>query len=169
MSTSQALRDTAAFLLAQAAILEGGQPPAGFKMDDKSTWWPALLAQFDAEKLPHAWRDWGTDTPLPELAGNNAPMPRCLDTHRALWEAAQRGDPIREGGPNIKVGDVAGWPGPDNKPFRIQQYQKLGTEAVYKAIAWLDSESPHGLAWKVSPAVAPTYPKDPPALNPVSL
>lgn len=161
-------RAAIAFHQAEIDKLSGIPVASGFDPADWRTWWPSMLAQFADESKPHPWRDFGKDTPLPELAGNNAPMPRCYDTHRGLWEAAQRGDPIRDGGPNIKTAGVAGWPGPDGKAFRITDYQRKGTEAVYDAIAWLDSESPHGLAWKASPAIAPTYPKDSPAMNPVS-
>jgi len=160
-------RAAIAFHQSEIDKLTGVPAPSGFDPTNWRTWWPAMIEQFKNDERPHPWVDWAPGV-LPDQAGNNAPMPRCFDTHRGLWEAAQRGDPIREGGPNIKTGNVAGWPGPDGKAFRIADYQRQGTEAVYDAIAWLDSESPHGLAWKASPAVAPTYPKDAPALHPTS-
>ncbi len=83
MSTSQALRDTAAYLLAQAAIMDGKPLPAGFDMNDKSTWWPAMIAQFDAEALPHAWRDW-TSGMLPSDAGDNDNSPEMDELLRAF-------------------------------------------------------------------------------------
>jgi hypothetical protein len=105
---------------------------------------------------------------LPDQSGNKAPMPRCFDTHRIIWEAAQRGDPVAEGRPPVAVEGINGWPGPDGKAFRIAEYQRLGTQAVLDAINWLDSESPECAAWKASPAVAPFLPKSPPAMFPLS-
>lgn len=105
---------------------------------------------------------------LPEQVGNKAPMPRCFDTHRIIWEAAQRGDPVGEGRPPVTVEGINGWPGQDGKAFRMGDYQRLGTQAVLDAINWLWNESPEGEAWKASPAVAPFLPKSPPAMFPLS-
>lgn len=126
---------------------------------------PAVPGQAP-NNVPGGWVPLGGV--LPEQVGNKAPMPRCFDTHRMIWEAAQRGDPTTEGGAGITVNGLVGWPGPDGKAFRIGDYQRLGTQAVLDAINWLDSESPECAAWKASPAVAPFLPKSPPAMFPLS-
>lgn len=115
---------------------------------------------------PGGWTSFGGV--LPDQVGNKAPMPRCFDTHRIVWEAAQRGDPTVDGGAGITVNGIVGWPGPDGKAFRIAEYQKLGTQAVFDAITWLDNESPECADWKKSPAVVPFLPKFPPAMFPLS-
>lgn len=116
---------------------------------------------------PGMWVPFGPGV-MPDQAGNKAPMPRCFDTHRIIWEAAQRGDPVGEGRPPVTVEGINGWPGPDGKAFRMGDYQRLGTQAVLDAINWLWNESPEGEAWKASPAVAPFLPKSPPAMFPLS-
>ncbi len=160
-------RAAIAFHQAEIDKLTGVPAPSGFDPNDWKTWWPAMLVQYANEGKPHPWVDWAPGV-LPEHAGNKAPMPRCFDTHRIIWEAAQRGDPVAEGRPPVAVEGINGWPGPDGKAFRIAEYQRLGTQAVLDAINWLDSESPECAAWKASPAVAPFLPKSPPAMFPLS-
>jgi len=89
MSNSQALRDTAAFLLAQANLMDGIQPPSGFNMNDKASWWPSMREQFRNDEKPHAWRDWGTDTPLPDQAGDNEPESPLYESHKTFWRAME--------------------------------------------------------------------------------
>ena len=120
-----------------------------------------------AQNQPGMWVPFGPGT-LPDQVGNKAPMPRCFDTHRIIWEAAQRGDPVAEGRPPVTVEGINGWPGPDGKAFRMGDYQRLGTQAVLDAVNWLWNESPEGEAWKVSPAVVPFLPKSAPAMFPLS-
>jgi len=105
---------------------------------------------------------------LPEQVGNQAPMPRCFDTHRVIWTAAERGDPTIEGGPPLFVDGISGWPGPDGKAFRMGNYQRKGTQAVFDVINWFDSQSPECRAWKLCEGVAPFLPRVAPAMYPLS-
>lgn len=67
MSTPQALRDTAAYLLAQAAMMEGNPVPSGFDLNNKDTWWPAMREQFRKDDLPHTWREAGPGVPINDV------------------------------------------------------------------------------------------------------
>ena len=142
------LRDAAAVLLAKAAELDGGQPPSGFDMNDKSTWWPAMLKQFERDGQPHAYVPWGPGV-LPDQAGTGEAPPRGYDTHRMMWEAAQRGDPVTQGGQQIPTNGIPGWPDRNGRPFRMQAYQQLGSEAVAQALVDLFF-SPTAQAWLAS-------------------
>ena len=126
---------------------------------------PAVPVQAP-NNLPSGWVPFGGV--LPEQVGNKAPMPRCFDTHRIIWEAAQRGDALTEGGPAVFTDGLVGWPGPDGKAFRIGDWQKLGTQAVFDVITWFDAESPECAEWKKSATVAPFLPKSSPAMFPLS-
>lgn len=153
------LRDAAAVLLAKAAELDGGQLPSGFDMNDKSTWWPAMLKQFERDGQPHAYVPWGTGV-LSDQAGTGEKPPASWESHKLMWEAAQRGDPVTPGGPNIFTNGLPGWPvtGDDGavKPFRIFDYTPLGPEAIHAAIARL-YVSPAAQAWLAS--VGDTWPQ----------
>lgn len=145
---SAALRQAAGALLALADQLEGKvqSTQAMTTYNGQSVTvqeaYAAMTVEFANRLKPHELRVWGTDTPLPEDAGNNLGVPRAYDTHKALWLAAQRGDPLKAGGPPVQTGGVNGWPGPDGKAFRIEDYQKKGPQAVLDAIVWLLANSP---------------------------
>ena len=148
------LRDAAAVLLAKAMELDGGQLPSGFDMNNKDTWWPAMLKQFENDSKPHAYVPWGTGV-LPEQSGTNEPVPASYESHKIMWEAAMRGDPVTPGGPNILTNGIPGWPDANGRPFRIFDHLPLGPEAIHAAIAHL-YVSPTGQAWLAS--VGDTWP-----------
>lgn len=164
MSTkAAALRTCIAVLTAQLAIEEG--KPA-------NTYLGQILPQFDTDEAerqrleqiansekPHAYVAPGIGV-LRDQAGTNEGAPRSFVTHRAIIDAAERGDPVIEGGERIFTNGQGGWPGPDGKVFRMDDYKEKGPEAMHKATEWLWTESPHGTAWKTSPAVQAQLPRN---------
>lgn len=116
------------------------------------------LAEIADSEKPHAYVAPGIGV-LHDQAGTGEGAPRSFVTHAALWDAAERGDPVREGGERIFVGGVGAWPGPDGKPFRMDDYKPRGPVAMHRVIEWLWTQSPYGTAWKLSPAVQGQLPK----------
>lgn len=135
--SSQALREAAAFLLAQAEIADGKPLQAGFDMNDKSTWWPSMLAQFKNDALPHEWREWVSGM-LPSEVGDNDPTPDWVTKFRTFTDAATRegwkdSDGDRFFLPNVKrKAGVGGWPTVWNEVMRL----------------WF---SPEGVKWRSDP------------------
>lgn len=144
----QSLLDTAAYLVNQAAILSGTPQLSDFDPNNKATWWPAMVEQARNNRLPHDWVNWGPGV-LPDQAGNNLGVPRSYDTHKALWRAAQSGEPLTPGGADVYTLGVKGWPDALDRPFRIETFQKDGPKAVNQAIKDLMA-SPCGIAWMAS-------------------
>ncbi len=155
MTTAEYLKNTAAYLLSEAAKLEGKPLPSAFDVNNPATWWPAMLAQFENEAKPHAYVQWQSGV-LPEQAGTGEDPPRSYDTHRMLWEAAQRGDPTTMGGVRIRTGGNWGWPDARGEAFRIFDHIPNGPDAVHEAIEQL-FYSPVGRAWTAS--MVGQYPK----------
>lgn len=166
MSTkAEALRTAIAVLTAQLAVEEGkgpqtylGQILPAFDTDEAER---KRLAEIAESMKPHAYVEWAPGV-LPELAGTNEKASRSRDTHRALWEAAQRGDPLHEGGSRVMTKGVFGWPDMDGEAFRIDKFARKGSQAVHSAIVWLWFESPEAQVWKRSPAVQNLIPKSAP-------
>lgn len=115
------------------------------------------LEEIANSEKPHAYVAPGQGV-LREHTGTGEGAPRSFVTHRALIDAAERGDPVREGGERIFVDGIGGWPGPDGKAFRMDDYKRAGPVAMHEVTEWLWKVSPYGTAWKLSPAVQAQLP-----------
>lgn len=178
MSTpAQLLRQTAAFLLVKADEIDG-KTVTGFttyagRQVTYQEAYDAMIDEWTRAEKPHEYVAPGQGV-LRDQTGTGAGAPRCFVTHRAIIDAAERGDPLHEGGARIFTGGQGGWPGPDGKVFRMDDYKEKGPEWMHTATEWLWTESPHGTAWKASPAVQSQLPKNPdgslaaPELHPIT-
>lgn len=164
MTTATTLRQAAAVLLAEADKIDGkvSSPTqmttyAGRSVTIQEAW-EAMLAEIAAGEKPHPYVAWGQGV-LPDRAGTGDKPPASWDSHKIMWEAAQRGDPVTPGGPQILTNGLPGWPitGADGvvRPFRIFDYIPHGPDAIHKAIADL-YVSPTAQAWLDS--VGSTWP-----------
>jgi hypothetical protein len=104
--------------------------------------WGAAYQEEMARKSmePHAFVQWQQGV-LPSQAGTNEPPPKSFDSHKAIWQAAQRD----------------GWPDAMGNPFSMFEAIKLGPAAIQNAIAWLWT-CPKGLEWRSNPANLPIMP-----------
>lgn len=116
------------------------------------------LAEVADSERPHAYVAPGTGI-LHDQTGTGEGAPRSFVTHRALIDAAERGDPVREGWDRISTRGEYGWPGPDGKAFRMDDYKPRGPVAMHNVTEWLWNVSPYGSAWKLSAAVQDQLPK----------
>lgn len=154
---SDNLRALAAAINAEADKLEGKAPGTtyyGIPLTPAQEAERKRLAEIAERLKPHAYVAPGIGV-LPEDTGTNEPPPASWESHKIMWEAAQRGDPTSPGGPNIFTQGKPGWPDAFNRPFRIDDYKPLGPDAIHAAIAHL-YVSPTGQAWLES--VGDTWP-----------
>lgn len=152
---TEALRTAITVLTAQLAIEEGKAPGAYIPAFDTDEAERKRLAEIAESLKPHAYVPWGPGV-LPSQSGTNEQPPASWESHKIMWEAAMRGDPVTPGGPNILTNGIPGWPDANGRPFRIFDYLPLGPEAIHAAIAHLYT-SPTGQAWLAS--VGDTWPQ----------
>lgn len=178
-----ALRAIAKQILAQADAIDAQGVTVTTDKPILIQWGDELLTTDEAEgrrrqeiadrSKPHDYVAPGQGV-LREDTGTGEGAPRSFVTHRAIIDAAERGDPVTEGGDRIFTDGQGGWPGPNGKVFRMDDYKPHGPRAMHDATEWLWTQSPHGIAWKASPAVQSQLPRNPdrtladPELEPIS-
>lgn len=173
MSTLDFHRAAIAFHEAEIAKLTAQPVPSNFDVADWRTWWPAMQEQAANRVKAHDYVAPGQGV-LREDTGTGEGAPRSFVTHRAIIDAAERGDPATEGGARVFTDGQGGWPGPDGKVFRMDDYKPRGPRAMHEVTEWLWTKSPEGIAWKASPAVQAQLPRNDdgtladPQLEPIS-
>lgn len=151
------LRASARMLSNEADKLEGKTPGTTY-------FGQALTPAQEAERerierafnfaKPHAYVAPAPGVP-PDQTGTNELPPASYESHKIMWQAGQRGDPVTPGGERILTNGIPGWPDANGRPFRIDDYLPLGPDAIHAAIGklWV---SPTAQAWLES--VGPTWP-----------
>lgn len=178
-----ALRAIARQILAQADAIDGQGVTVTTDKPILIRWGDELITTDEAEargraEIADRLKPHGHVAPglgvLREETGTGEGAPRSFVTHRAIIDAAERGDPANEGGARVFTDGQGGWPGPDGKVFRMDDYKPRGPRAMHDVTEWLWTKSPEGIAWKASPAVQAQLPRNSdgsladPELEPIS-
>ena len=153
MSQIEDLQSIAGLALKLAAEL-GAQPvPSSFDVNDKRTWWPAMLEQAANNAKPHGWVDWQSGMEPGASGDNDKPDEEFLRAYTPFMNAATRGGWKDSTGavfflPNVKkrADELAGGPGAQSWAIVRLEVKRL-------------VNSDQGKAWLSDPLNAAFLPK----------
>ena len=140
--TSKDIRDLIGALGVLANQLDGVSPPSDFDVNNKATWWPAMIKQAQDNTLPHPFIAFANGV-LPDRAGTNEPISPFYEKFKTFWEAMQR----------QSVKDSHG------EPFGQLNCIKRGGVADFEAEVKYLVKTPEGRAWFADPLNAYLLPK----------
>ena len=153
MTPAEILRASAASLLQAANDLDGVPAPSSFDVNDKRTWWPAMLEQAANNAKPHGWVDWQSGMEPGASGDTDKPAEEFLRAYTPFMNAATRGGWKDSTGavfflPNVKkrADELAGGPGAQSWAIVRLEVKRL-------------VNSDQGKAWLSDPLNAAFLPK----------